>query len=369
MKPFSPPFERLYPARFLQRPNRFLVQCEVDGAGTVQAFLPNPGRLWELLLPEVRLWLTPSAPSGTRKTQYTVVAVEREGAPVFLHTHATNAVARRLLESRLAPGLEGARIVRAEVKEGRNRFDFLLEDHAGEILLEVKSCTLFGNRVAMFPDAITERGRRHLLELDALAQSGRRTAVLFVVHSARVDWFMPGYHTDLEFSRTLLDVRHHVPILPVSIRWRPDLTLEPTARLLEIPWTFLEHEVEDRGAFLIVMRVTEGCEAQGVEGPGYCIYTGWAENNLMRRVRNFPKGQAGPKDPPHRLAAQASGITPLPIVSSSPLEPALGRALRRLYGAPKFRDEKGALFFAGHNPLDSGAFHRFLQRFRMRRPG
>ena len=144
----------------------------------LNAFLPNPGRLQELLLPGVRLHLVEDRGNPLRKTSYTVVAVERDGVPIMLHTHRTNQVARYLIEEGFIKALNAARIVKAEATVGRSRFDFLLEDVHGERYLEVKSCTLVGKRVAMFPDAITERGARHLDELARLShdeQEGDRS--------------------------------------------------------------------------------------------------------------------------------------------------------------------------------------------------
>ena len=163
MKNFPISFGQTIRATFLERPNRFLGRCNADGLGVVDAFLPNPGRLWELLLPGALLYLYPATPSekiypSRRKTNYTVLAVQRNGSPIFLHTHITNQVARYLIERRLIPPLEGAEIVKGEVSHGRSRFDFLLREHGRDLYLEVKSCTLFGNGVAMFPDAVTERG-------------------------------------------------------------------------------------------------------------------------------------------------------------------------------------------------------------------
>ena len=82
-------------ATFLERPNRFLVRCTADGPGIINAYLPNPGRLWELLLPGALLYLYKDTPfdkihSSDRKTRYTVLAVQRKGSPIFLHTHITN---------------------------------------------------------------------------------------------------------------------------------------------------------------------------------------------------------------------------------------------------------------------------------------
>ena len=122
-------------ARFVSRPNRFLVQCEAGQNKKIRAFLPNPGRLWELLLPGATLYLRRDKRMERRprkrKTQHTVLAVERDGWPIFLHTHETNGVAQHLLENELVPPLNGSRIIQAEVRVGRSRFDFLLS-HEGK---------------------------------------------------------------------------------------------------------------------------------------------------------------------------------------------------------------------------------------------
>lgn len=174
-------FKKTLPTRFLSRPNRFLIRCELNGR-ILSAFLPNPGRLQELLLPGRLIYLIQEKKFEHRKTRYTAVAVERDGYPIMLHTHQTNEVARYLLQERKIPGLEKAEIVRSEVRVGRSRFDFLLEDGNEPILLEVKSCTLVGEEVAMFPDAVTERGTRHLKELAKLSEEGKKTVILFIVH-------------------------------------------------------------------------------------------------------------------------------------------------------------------------------------------
>ena len=83
----------IFTAHFLGRPNRFLIRCESDELGEIEAHLPNPGRLWELLLPKAKLYLQKAIGKGrggdsVRKTKYTVLAVERDGHPIFLQTHA-----------------------------------------------------------------------------------------------------------------------------------------------------------------------------------------------------------------------------------------------------------------------------------------
>jgi sugar fermentation stimulation protein A len=160
-----------------------------------------------LLLPGRMIHLVREEKVINRKTRYTAVAVDREGQPIMLHTHLTNEVARYLLQKRKVPGLENAEIVRSEIPVGRSRLDFLLNEGSQEILLEVKSCTLVGASVAMFPDAVTERGTRHLRELAKVSEEGVWAVLLFVVHWPFARTFMPDYHTDLDFSQTLFRVR------------------------------------------------------------------------------------------------------------------------------------------------------------------
>jgi len=133
-------FDSLVQARFLSRPNRFLLQCKRNGR-TISAHLPNPGRLQELLLPGREIFLTREENSENRKTHFTVVAVNRDSHPIMLHTLRTNEVAKYLLQKGKIPGLEEARIVKSEVQMGRNRFDFLLKEGDQGIFLEIKSCT------------------------------------------------------------------------------------------------------------------------------------------------------------------------------------------------------------------------------------
>ena len=104
-----PGLETAGKAVFLERLNRFVVDCELAGK-RVKAYLPNPGRLWELLLPGRTLHLARMTAPGSRM-RYTVLAVEREGRPVLLHTHLTNRVAEELVSRGRIPGLEDARIL------------------------------------------------------------------------------------------------------------------------------------------------------------------------------------------------------------------------------------------------------------------
>jgi len=385
MKNFPVSIGETVKAAFLERPNRFLARCIAEGLGVIDAYLPNPGRLWELLLPGANLYLSPAGPSGSihpskRKTNYTVLAVERNGYPIFLHTHLTNQVARYLIERKLIPPLEGAEIVKEEVLHGRSRFDFLLRENGRDLYLEVKSCTLFGNGVAMFPDAVTERGKRHLLGLAEMGRDGIRSAMLFIVHYPHVRWFMPDFHTDYDFSLNLLKVTNDLMILPVAIEWKSDLSIGQEVKILEIPWDYLRQEIEDRGSYLLVLQLGKkelieiGQRGKVMFQKGYYIYVGSAMSNLSARIRRH--SQQGKKMHWHidYLTQVADGSVSLPIRSSQRRECEIAQALSSIMksGPPGFGSSdchcSTHLFWSEKNPLDTGSFHDILQRFRMRHP-
>lgn len=355
--PYRPPFSTILQATFVARPNRFIVLCRLESGETIRAFLPNPGRLQELLLPGVVVFVAPATATEKRKTGYTMVGVAGEHHPIFLHTHVNNDVARHLLETGKVPGLEGARIVRAEVPLGHSRFDFLLEHGGKAVYLEVKSCTLFGNRVAMFPDAVTVRGRRHLEELAALSQSGVRTAVLFIIHSGRVRWFMPDYHTDLAFSRTLLEVRHAIDIIPLAVSWRADFRLGSAVRRVPIPWDHIGQEMGDRGNFLLLCRDAPTSGA-------YHLYAGWRPTGLFSQL-----GRLSQKAP---VGGQTI-LESFALVSSVDRLQEIAVALRRHFAPESAGQDRCAALLqpvgvSPSDPREDRAFHHLLARFRMAEP-
>jgi sugar fermentation stimulation protein A len=371
-------FGRTKTARFLSRPNRFLVECESRGH-ILQAFLPNPGRLLELLVPGHRLYLVREKGIQPRKTDYTVVAVEREGLPIMLHTHRTNDVVHHLLKYEKVPGLEGAMVRASEIRVGRNRFDFLLERGQERILLEVKSCTLFGNRVAMFPDAVTERGARHLKELASLVGGRTRAAVLFVVHWPHARVFMPDYHTDLTFSETLLAVREKIEVIPLSVQWQSDLSLGGEPKLLRIPWNYIEKESRDRGSYLLILYLREprslsiGRLGRMFFPEGFYIYVGSAMGGLEGRIQRHRRLRKRPHWHVDTLRNVAEFRSALPIRSSERLECEIANALKDFgeWQIPKFASTDCScethLFGLAGDPLHLVEFHNLLQYFRMDR--
>jgi sugar fermentation stimulation protein A len=345
----------------------------------MRAYLPNPGRLWELLFPGVCLYLSPLPPSPDRKLHHVAVAVERDGLPVMLHTHHTNLVAKHLIETDRIPGLEGAEIVQPEFRVGHSRFDFLLRKDGRDILLEVKSCTLFHDTLAMFPDAVSVRATKHLLELKDLTRKGYGAAVLFVVHSPRARWFMPEHHTDLEFCRTLLRVRDRVMVKAISAEWAQDLSLRETSRVLAIPWDLVEREAHDQGSYIVVLQLKrdQKIEAGGLGTvkfkKGYYLYVGSAMKDLEKRLarhRRLTKRKHWHID---FLREKAEFVAGIPIRSSVDRECELASALGSIAdrSVPLFGSSDCScpthLFAMDRDPFLPRSFSDLLLSFRMGR--
>lgn len=194
----------LVEARFLARPNRFLVEAELDGA-VVQAHLADRGRLKETLFPGARLLLARQSGAG-RKTAFQAVAAYRpvpsnelnvlrsesfviglDAVPsplTSLDTHLPNRLIEAALRAGALPQFVDYPHIRREVTVGASRFDFQLTDGEFRCTVEVKSAGYVEDGVAWFPDAPTTRGRRHLDELAVLAREGERAAVVFVAQGA-----------------------------------------------------------------------------------------------------------------------------------------------------------------------------------------
>ncbi|HPE63846.1 MAG TPA: DNA/RNA nuclease SfsA [Methanothrix sp.] len=196
--------------KFLSRTSRFSVRAElVEGPAETESeteklncHLPNPGRLKELLVPGADLLLGPAKRPDRRKTKFDLFAVVIGGGVVVVDSRIPNQLIRVALESGDIQEFAGYELVKSEPSFGNSRLDFLL---AGEklCLVEVKSCTLVRDGVALFPDAPTERGRRHLMELLVACQQGYRTAIVFVIQREDARVFIPNDETDPDFGAAL----------------------------------------------------------------------------------------------------------------------------------------------------------------------
>lgn len=191
----------LVPGRFVRRLNRFAALVEIGGRHT-RVHVRNSGRLHELFTPGRPVLLDPAATSG-RQTRFTLALVRLPSGYVSADAHLPNALVGEALRCRSIRGLAGHRVLRREPPLGRGRADFLLIRGGRPCVLEVKSVTLVQDGVALFPDAPTTRGQKHLTHLIAARRRGLAAAVLFVIQRADVRAFAPNQEADPKFSATL----------------------------------------------------------------------------------------------------------------------------------------------------------------------
>jgi len=190
-------------ATFLSRPNRFIAHIDVAGRTEI-AHVKNTGRCKELLIPGAKVILHKSD-DPKRKTAYDLVAVYKEGRLVNIDSQAPNKVFTEYMKS--GKYITGITHIKPEAKYGSSRFDFYVEAGHRKIFIEVKGVTLEVNGAAMFPDAPTERGVRHLNELSQCIAEGYEAHAVFVIQLNGVDYFTPNNETHPAFGTALTDAK------------------------------------------------------------------------------------------------------------------------------------------------------------------
>lgn len=189
-------------ATFVERVNRFAARLVCDGR-EVTAHVANSGRLEELLRPENPMFLSP-APHGTdRRTQFDLVLVEVGGTLGSADARLPNRLLKEAIESGRVPEFAGYESIRQEVTYGESRIDLLLSGSQGSCYIEVKSVTLVEAGVGRFPDAPTERGRKHVQSLLRAIGEDHRAAAVFVIQRADAHALTPNRPADPEFCDAL----------------------------------------------------------------------------------------------------------------------------------------------------------------------
>jgi len=206
-------------ARFVRRPNRFLIIAEKDGK-ELTCHCPNPGRLSELLFPGITLILEKRSGPGTG---WTAVALKKETVVpgsesniVPLYSLRANEAAEQLILPGIIPGILE---IHREYRMGNSRFDFLCIDKKGKKhLVEVKACSLVEYGTAMFPDAPSTRALKHLEELAHNSSEGFFCHILFVIMHGKPEQFIPNIHTAPAFAEALCRYGTGVRGKPGSIK-------------------------------------------------------------------------------------------------------------------------------------------------------
>lgn len=211
----------LVPGLLIQRYKRFLADVRLEDGSVVTAHTTNTGSMKTCWEPGDRVLLEPAA-NPDRKLKFTWLAVERPGGWVGVETGMPNRVVAEAARQDALPGLPGLHGVRTEVKYGgeNSRIDVLALDGAGrQVFIEVKNTTLKDGAWALFPDAVTERGTKHLRELQAMVREGHRAAIALFVHRTDVDRFDAAREIDPVYAAELdRAAETGVIILPLAVR-------------------------------------------------------------------------------------------------------------------------------------------------------
>lgn len=192
-------YENISEGRFISRPNRFIAEVEMqDGRKTVH--VKNTGRCRELLVPGAAVYLEKSAAPG-RKTDYDLVAVQKDGKIVNMDSLAPN----RTVHEWIASGkyFKDVTLIKPESFYKDSRFDFYVEAGTRKIYIEVKGVTLEKDRTALFPDAPSERALKHVEELIEAVGKGFEGYVIFVIQMKGPERFMPNREAQPEFADAL----------------------------------------------------------------------------------------------------------------------------------------------------------------------
>ena len=280
-------------AYFLERPNRFVMHLETKNGDIIHAHVPNTGRMEEFCVERHPFFITALKQA---KYPYKVIATTYQNQYVFLDTIKVNYLFLELLRNNYIPLFQHVTKIKREVTIGDSKFDFRFEHHNQEVIVEIKSCTLCHNRLAMFPDAPTLRGQRHLAGLERIAsETELSTYVVFLILNVSAERFMPNFHTDFDYGRLLLSTKSvqlktfklHV-VDPVSI----DLH-----SLQEVPidLSTTRTHCQNKGSYLLLLENSEDIEVTvGKLGnvrfqKGWYVYVGSALNSLDSRLKRHQR--------------------------------------------------------------------------------
>lgn len=212
-------YPNVCPAVFVSRPNRFVANCLLEGEA-LTVHVKNTGRCRELLVPGAEVWLTKSD-NPARKTAFDLIAVQKGARLINMDSQAPNMAFGEFARS--GKFLPDAKNVRAEVRFGDSRFDFCLESGGKTHFIEVKGVTLEEHGEVRFPDAPTERGVKHLKELQKAAAQGDGAHAVFVIQMADVRCFSPNDDTHPAFGAALREAaKNGVQVHAFWCRVTPD---------------------------------------------------------------------------------------------------------------------------------------------------
>ena len=216
----------------IKREKRFLVHVRLDDGREVIAHTNNTGTMLGCNTPGSPVWLSP-ADDPKRKLKWTYELIEADGVLVGINTSVPNKLAAEAVGDGTIAELQGYDTLRREVRYGEgSRIDLLLERGDARCWVEVKNVTLTRDGVALFPDAVTARGLKHLRELTARVAAGDRAVMLYVVQRANAESFAPADEIDPAYAAGL---REATAAGVEALCYRADVTTEEIRLSTRLP--------------------------------------------------------------------------------------------------------------------------------------
>jgi sugar fermentation stimulation protein A len=281
-------YENFLEAEFLERPHRFKMKLLLKGK-VVEAYVPNTGRLAEFLWPGRKFFLTRQE---MPKYDYKVIGTEYQGNYVLIDTIKTNRIFQEILQQQVLPEFRSYTELKREVTRGGSKFDFLLNfPDKQEKIIEIKTCTLCHNGVALFPDAPTERGQRHLKHLNQEVDANTESWSIYLITNYSAEKFIPNYHIDFAYAR-IFQLSNKLNFKALKLGFSDPVTMKPELTS-EVPILFkrIEQDCRNAGTYLLIMkndryfRKEIGALGEREFKPGYYLYVGSALQNLEQRVK------------------------------------------------------------------------------------
>lgn len=195
-------YKKIIEGTFLKRPNRFIAQVIINGKEET-VHVKNTGRCKELLLPGAKVILEDCSNNPNRKTKYSLIAVWKENMLVNMDSQVPNKVVFDAINENKIENLKNLTHLQREVTFGNSRFDMYFESQNEKGFIEVKGVTLENEEISMFPDAPTERGTKHVLEMIEAVNQGYRGIIFFLIQMKGPQVFRLNWEMDKLFSEAI----------------------------------------------------------------------------------------------------------------------------------------------------------------------
>jgi sugar fermentation stimulation protein A len=188
----------------VKRYKRFLADVELESGKIITVHCPNSGSMKGCAIPGSYVWLSESN-NPKRKYRHTWELIKIPETMIGINTLVPNKLVKESIENGLIKELSGYQRIRAEVKTSQHtRLDLMLENEDdSKCYVEIKNCTMVEDGVAMFPDAVTTRGQKHLEELEDLVSKGHRGVIFYLIQRMDALTFKPADIIDKKYGEKL----------------------------------------------------------------------------------------------------------------------------------------------------------------------